>query len=128
MGRSRVKATMSDPNETHENSNRLDDVTGFGESLLVCRECGSRLMYPATCSAHGASHWCVELHCPECGGIRVRVFGATMLDALDRELDRAEAALEADLVRLIEANMADYVTRFVAALNAGAIQPTDFAG
>jgi hypothetical protein len=49
-----------------------------------------------------------------------------MLDALDRELDRAEAEIEADLACLIRANMADYVTRFVSALDAGAIEPDDF--
>jgi hypothetical protein len=49
-----------------------------------------------------------------------------MLDALDRELDRAEAEIEADLECLARANMADYVTRFVAALDAGAIEPEDF--
>lgn len=118
---------MSDPNETSDHSNRLDEFTGFSESLLVCGECGSRLMYPASRTEHGASHWCVELQCPDCDGVRGRVFGATMLDALDRELDRAEDALKADLERLTQANMVDYVTRFVAALNAGVIQPTDFA-
>jgi hypothetical protein len=49
-----------------------------------------------------------------------------MLDALDCELDRARAEIEADLARLTRADMADYVTRFVAALDAGAIEPADF--
>jgi hypothetical protein len=49
-----------------------------------------------------------------------------MLDALDRELDRAEAEIEADLACLTRAHMADYVTRFVSALDAGAIEPDDF--
>jgi hypothetical protein len=49
-----------------------------------------------------------------------------MLDALDRELDRAEAEIEADLACLTHAQMADYVTRFVSALDAGAIEPDDF--
>ena len=34
--------------------------------------------------------------------------------------------LESDLARLAQANMADYVERFVRALNADAIQPMDF--
>jgi len=49
-----------------------------------------------------------------------------MLDALDRELDRAEDEIEADLARVTSGNMADYMTRFVAALNADAIEPEDF--
>jgi hypothetical protein len=49
-----------------------------------------------------------------------------MLDALDRELALAEAEIEADLARLTRADMADYATRFVSALDAGAIEPADF--
>jgi hypothetical protein len=49
-----------------------------------------------------------------------------MLDVLDRELDRAKAEIEADLARLTRANMADYLARFVSALDAGAIEPEDF--
>jgi hypothetical protein len=117
---------MSNHNEASDHSNRFDERTRFGESLLVCGECGSKLMYPASCTEHGESHWYIELQCPDCHGLRGRLFEATMLDALDRELDRAEAALEADLAHLTQANMADYATRFVTALNAGAIQPADF--
>ena len=43
-----------------------------------------------------------------------------------RLLSRAEAEIQADLARLTRAHMADYVTRFVAALDAGAIEPADF--
>jgi hypothetical protein len=49
-----------------------------------------------------------------------------MLDALDREIDRAEAHVQADLAWLTRANMTDYLTRFVSALDAGAIEPEDF--
>lgn len=96
------------------------------EGLLACRGCRSRLVYPAGCEEHGRDHWYVELKCPECGGSRWGLFDIEMLDALDRELDQAETEIEADLARLTKANMADYVTRFVAALDAGAIEPEDF--
>jgi len=96
------------------------------ESLLVCGGCGSRLVHPADCEEHGRDRWHVELRCPECGGREWARFDVEMLDALDRELDRAEAEIEADLACLTRANMADYVTRFVSALDAGAIEPEDF--
>ena len=49
-----------------------------------------------------------------------------VLDRLDRESEHAECEIEADLARLTSANMRDYVMRFVAALDAGAIEPMDF--
>ena len=97
------------------------------EDLLVCGTCRSRLIYPADCEEHGRDHWFVELKCPNCGGCQWARFDVDMLDALDRELDQAEAEIEADLECLTRANMADYVTRFVSALDAGAIEPEDFA-
>ena len=96
------------------------------EGLLVCSACRSGLMCPADCAEHGEDHWYVELKCPDCGGRKCALFDVEMLDALDGELDRAEAEIEADLAHLIRANMADYVTRFVSALDADAILPEDF--
>jgi hypothetical protein len=96
------------------------------EDLLVCGTCRSRLMYPADCGGQGRGHWYVELKCPNCGGRERASFDVEMLDAVDRELDRAEAEIEADLACLTRANMADYVTRFISALDAGAIEPEDF--
>jgi hypothetical protein len=96
------------------------------EGLLVCGGCRSRLVYPADCEEHGRDHWYIELKCPDCGGREWARFDTEMLDALDGELGRAQAEIEADLARLTRANMADYVTRFVSALDAGAIEPADF--
>jgi len=94
---------------------------------LMCTDCGSRLMYPGDCEEQGRDRWCLELICPECGSIRPSVFDLDMLNEIDTELEQAEAEIEADLERLTNANMLDYVTRFTSALNAGAIDPIDFA-
>ena len=96
------------------------------KGVLVCGGCSSRLMYPADCEEHGRDRWYIELKCPECGGCEWASFDVEMLDALDRELDQAEAEIEADLACLTRANMADYVNRFISALDAGAIEPEDF--
>ena len=96
------------------------------DGLLVCRRCRSQLMYPADCEEHGWDHWSLELKCADCGDCRRARCDVEMLDALDRELDRAEAEIEADLACLSRANMADYATRFISALHAGAIEPEDF--
>jgi hypothetical protein len=104
-----------------------DTRTGTLEvGLLVCGGCRSRLVYPADCEEHGRDHWYIELKCPECGSRKWARFDVGMLDALDRELDRAQAQIEADLACLTRANMADYVNRFVSALDSGAIDPEDF--
>ena len=96
------------------------------EGLLVCGVCRSRLVYPADCEEHGRDHWYIELKCADCGGHESARFDLETLDALDRELEQAEAQIEADLACLTRANMADYVTRFISALYAGAIEPEDF--
>lgn len=96
------------------------------EGLLVCGACRSRLVYSADCEEHGRDHWYLELRCADCGGRNRVLFDVEMLDEFDCELDRAEAEIEADLAFLIRANMADYVTRFISALEAGAIEPEDF--
>jgi hypothetical protein len=96
------------------------------EDLLVCGACRSTLMYPAGCEEQGRDHWSIELKCPDCGGHGWARFDVEMLDALDRELEQAEAEIEADLECLTRTNMADYVTRFISALDAGAIEPEDF--
>ena len=48
------------------------------------------------------------------------------MNQLERELDRGDAELEADLAWLTYANMANEIDRFVRALDADAIQPFDF--
>lgn len=104
-----------------------DTRTGkLDEGLLVCSGCRSRLVYPADCEEHGRDRWDIELKCADCGGREWARFDVEMLDALDSELDRAKGEIEADLARLTRANMADYVTRFVSALDADAIEPADF--
>jgi hypothetical protein len=108
------------PRIAHAQLGKLD------EGLLVCGACRSRLMHPADCDEHGRDLWYIELKCPDCGGRKWARFDVHMLDALDRELDRAEAEIEADLACLTRANMAEYVNRFVSALDAGAIEPEDF--
>ena len=48
------------------------------------------------------------------------------VELFDEELDRGADALARDYKRLMRANMADEIDRFVGALDAGAILPEDF--
>ena len=118
------------PDNTNERAEQTASAaarTGeLDDGLLVCDRCSSRLMYPAGCEARGREQWYIELKCPNCGGGRSGLFTVEMLDALDCELDRAEDEIATDLARMTSGNMVDYVARFVAALNADAIEPEDF--
>ena len=123
-----VDSTLRDLTSSRSPGSPLADPRPgtLDEGLLVCARCRSMLVYPADCKEHRRDRWYIELKCPDCGWREWAIFDVEMLDALDCELDRAEAEIEADLARLTRANMADYLARFVSALDAGAIEPEDF--
>ena len=66
------------------------------------------------------------LHCPNCDLYREGVFTQETVESFDEELDRAGDALARDYNRLMRANMAGEIERFVGALNSDAILPEDF--
>jgi len=66
------------------------------------------------------------LHCPNCNVYREGVFTQDNVEFFDEELDRGADALARDYKRLMRANMAEEIERFVGALEAGAICPEDF--
>ena len=96
------------------------------EGLHVCTTCGSKLVQLLRWGENIGDTWWAVLRCPDCRSTRAGVFGETAIEAFDRELDRGDAVLHADLERLALMNMRDSVDRFVRALNADAIQPIDF--
>ena len=55
------------------------------------------------------------------------VFAQETVEAFDEELDRGSDALARDYKRLMRANMAEEIDRFVGALDADAILPEDFS-
>jgi hypothetical protein len=96
------------------------------QDLHVCVECDSELVYPVQWEEAGSDNWSVLLHCPNCDVFRDGVFTQDNVELFDEELDRGADALARDYKRLMRANMADEIDRFVGALNAGAILPEDF--
>ena len=96
------------------------------QDLHLCVECDSELVYPVQWEEAGAENWSVLLHCPNCDVFREGVFTQENVELFDEELDRGADALARDYKRLMRANMADEIDRFVGALNAGAILPEDF--
>jgi hypothetical protein len=96
------------------------------QDLHVCVECDAELVYPVQWEEAGTEHWSVLLHCPNCSVYREGVFTQENVELFDEELDRGADALARDYKRLMRANMADEIERFVGALEAGAIWPEDF--
>jgi hypothetical protein len=96
------------------------------QDLHVCVDCESDLVYPVQWEEAGPENWSVLLHCPNCDVFREGVFTQENVELFDEELDRGADVLARDYKRLMRANMADEIDRFVGALDAGAILPEDF--
>ena len=96
------------------------------QDLHLCVECDSELVYPVQWEEAGPENWSVLLHCPNCDVFREGVFTQENVELFDEELDRGADALARDYKRLMRANMAEEIDRFVGALSSGAILPEDF--
>ena len=94
--------------------------------LHVCPSCSSELVYPTEWEEAGPEHWCVNLRCPNCEWTRSGVFSQDVADRFDEALEAGSETLTRDYRRLVGANMAEDVARFVKALEADAILPMDF--
>jgi hypothetical protein len=104
-----------------------DPVAEPHQDLHLCLECSSDLVYPVQWEESGSENWSVLLHCPNCDVYREGIFTQDTVEVFDEELDRGADALARDYKRLMRANMAEEIERFVGALGAGAILPEDFA-
>lgn len=96
------------------------------QELHACLECDSQLVYPVHWEESGPENWSVLLHCPNCDLYREGVFAQHTVECFDEQLDRGADALARDYKRLMRANMAEEIDRFVGALSADAIVPEDF--
>ena len=94
--------------------------------LHVCEHCESELVYPTTWEEADEAHWQVSLRCPNCEHFEQGVYSQDECDRFDDHLEAGTDALTRDFKRLMAANMAEEIDRFVAALDADAIQPMDF--
>jgi hypothetical protein len=109
---------------------RTDD-TGHGavepeQDLSVCVACSCRMVYPAEWQEAGPQNWVVVLCCPNCGHEREGVFTQESVESFDEQLDEGADLLGRDYKRLLRANLAEEIDRFVDALREDAILPEDF--
>jgi len=94
--------------------------------LHVCVNCESELVYPVQWEEAGPESWQILLRCPDCEWTDSGVFPQAECDRFDDQLEAGTEALTRDFKRLVTANMAEEIERFIAALDADAIQPFDF--
>src|SRR3954447_5945698 len=94
--------------------------------LHVCVNCESQLVYPVQWEEAGADNWHILLRCPDCEWTESGIFPQADCDRFDDQLEAGTDALTRDFKRLVTANMAEEIDRFVVALEADAIQPFDF--
>ena len=94
--------------------------------LHVCPDCESDLVYPTTWEEADEKHWQVSLRCPNCEHFEQGIFSQDECDRFDDHLEAGTDALTRDFKRLMAANMAEEIDRFVGAISAGAILPEDF--
>jgi hypothetical protein len=113
-------------------SGRTIEVVRFHETeestkgLHICPDCCSDLVQPVAWAEAPDEHWELTLECPNCGWITDGVYEREDVDRLEERLDEGLADMLRDLQRLTQANMAEQIDRFVAALHADLIVPEDF--
>jgi hypothetical protein len=102
----------------------LEETTHHG--LHVCPSCDSQLVQPVDWSEAPQGYWELVLQCPNCFWTDEGVFDQDQVDQLEEHLDDGLTEMLSDLRRLTQANMAEEIERFVAALSADLILPEDF--
>jgi ribosomal protein S27E len=115
-------------------SGRSIEVVRFDEEveahattgIHICPSCGSELVQPVDWGESSDDRWELTLHCPNCDWTTQGVYDHEQVMALEEELDEGISAILRDLKRLSNANIADEIDRFVAALAVDLILPEDF--
>ena len=115
-----------EPNEPATAAKAQTQEQRTERELHLCPECESTLVYPTTWEEADENHWSVSLRCPNCEHFEQGVYSQDECDRFDDHLEAGTDALTRDFKRLMAANMAEEIDRFVAALDADAIQPMDF--
>lgn len=130
---------MSDSSRPHSirrivlPSGRTIEVVRFHDAdptvspgLHVCPSCDSELIQPVAWSEASQGRWDLLLSCPNCFWACEGTYTEDEVHALEDELDQGLEDMLRDLQRLTQANMADEIERFTAALAANHILPEDF--
>lgn len=95
--------------------------------LHVCRGCERPFVVPAAVlDVVGLDRYLIELQCNNCGLVVVATHGDDVLEALDRELDRQTADMQAALELWLVTRQLEEIELFAVALEGGHLLPEDF--
>ncbi len=103
-----------------------DSVEPTSPGLHVCPECHSELVQPVSWAEAADGRWELLIECPNCWWTEDGLYDRDQVDRLEEKLDDGLAEMLGDLQRLTQANMAEEIDRFSAALHADLILPEDF--
>ena len=93
---------------------------------ILCASCRSDLVMPVDWESTSRTMWLVTLRCPECGAEYDEPMERGRVERFVAQLHAQKRALARELARLTLSAFAVEVETFVAALQAGHIQPEDF--
>jgi hypothetical protein len=105
---------------------RFSSAESTGPGLHACPRCTSELVQPVQWGETASGFWELTLHCPNCDWFTEGVFDQAQVDEFEERLDEGLAEMLADLRRLTQANMAEEIERFTAALQTDLVLPEDF--
>jgi hypothetical protein len=105
---------------------RVYDQNRVTPGLHVCPDCACELVQPIDWSEAADESWNLVLSCPNCDWYTEGLYSREEVRDLEDRLDEGLADMLRDLKRLTQANMADQIDRFIAALHADEILPEDF--
>jgi hypothetical protein len=88
--------------------------------------CDCELVQPIEWGVVSGGHLELTLHCPNCYSTRRGTYDEEQVAQLEDRLDDGVIAILRDLRRLTNANMADEIERFAAALAHDLLLPEDF--
>lgn len=94
--------------------------------LHVCPHCHAQLVQPVDWSEIDDDRWELTLLCPNCERSTTGVYAQAEVEEFEDRLEEGLSEMLGDLHRLAQANMADEIDRFAAALDANVILPEDF--
>ena len=95
--------------------------------LHLCRGCERPFVVPtAVLDVVGHNQYLMELQCNNCGLVVVSTHGEEVLEALDRELDRQMADMQAALELWLVTRQLEEIDAFASALQDDHILPEDF--
>jgi hypothetical protein len=97
------------------------------DRLIVCHDCGARLMNPMAWHESGEAAWWIRLRCGACGNVRTSVFSNELANRLERDLAPGLREIERAVARLDQERMRREADAFITALARDLIGPGDFS-